>query len=42
MHRRRDKLSNACFCPYELIIKIVKFRVAENIKRAEDKLKKKK
>ncbi|GGL60641.1 iron chaperone [Sporolactobacillus putidus] len=28
--------------PYELISKIVKFRVAENIKRAEDKLKKKK
>jgi uncharacterized protein YdhG (YjbR/CyaY superfamily) len=26
--------------PYELISKIVKFRVAENIKRAEDKLKK--
>ena len=28
--------------PYELISKIVKFRVAENIKKAEDKLKKKK
>jgi uncharacterized protein YdhG (YjbR/CyaY superfamily) len=28
--------------PYELISKIVKFRVAENIKNAEDKLKKKK
>ena len=28
--------------PYELIRKIVKFRVTENIKRAEDKLKKKK
>jgi len=28
--------------PYELIRKIVKFRVAENIKKAEDKLKKKK
>jgi uncharacterized protein YdhG (YjbR/CyaY superfamily) len=28
--------------PYELISKIVKFRVAENIKRAEEKLKKKK
>lgn len=28
--------------PYELISKIVKFRVSENIKRAEDKLKKKK
>ena len=28
--------------PYELISKIVKFRVAENIKIAEDKLKKKK
>ena len=28
--------------PYELISKIVKFRVAENIKMAEDKLKKKK
>lgn len=28
--------------PYELISKIVKFRVAENIKQAEDKLKKKK
>ena len=28
--------------PYELISKIVKFRVAENIKRAEVKLKKKK
>lgn len=28
--------------PYELISKIVKFRVAENMKRAEDKLKKKK
>ena len=27
--------------PYELISKIVKFRVAENIKKAEDKLKKK-
>jgi uncharacterized protein YdhG (YjbR/CyaY superfamily) len=26
--------------PYELISKIVKYRVAENIKRAEDKLKK--
>lgn len=28
--------------PYELISKIVKFRLAENIKKAEDKLKKKK
>jgi uncharacterized protein YdhG (YjbR/CyaY superfamily) len=28
--------------PYELISKIVKFRVAENIKKAEDKLQKKK
>jgi uncharacterized protein YdhG (YjbR/CyaY superfamily) len=28
--------------PYELISRIVKFRVAENIKRAEGKLKKKK
>lgn len=28
--------------PYELISKIVKFRVAENIKKAEEKLKKKK
>jgi len=28
--------------PYELISKIVKFRVAENLKKAEDKLKKKK
>ena len=28
--------------PYELISEIVKFRVAENIKKAEDKLKKKK
>ena len=28
--------------PYELISEIVKFRVAENIKQAEDKLKKKK
>lgn len=28
--------------PYELISKIVKFRVAENIKKAEDKLKKNK
>lgn len=28
--------------PYELISKIVKFRVAENIKKAENKLKKKK
>lgn len=28
--------------PYELISKIVKFRVDENIKNAEDKLKKKK
>jgi len=28
--------------PLELISKIVKFRVAENLKRAEDKLKKKK
>lgn len=28
--------------PYELISNIVKFRVGENIKRAEDKLKKKK
>ena len=28
--------------PYELISKIVKFRVAENTKNAEDKLKKKK
>ena len=28
--------------PYELISKIVKFRVAENIKKAEDKVKKKK
>lgn len=28
--------------PYELISKIVKFRVDENIKKAEDKLKKKK
>jgi uncharacterized protein YdhG (YjbR/CyaY superfamily) len=28
--------------PYELISKIVKFRVAENIKKAEDKSKKKK
>ncbi|KOA19165.1 hypothetical protein CLHOM_22710 [Clostridium homopropionicum DSM 5847] len=28
--------------PYELISKIVKFRVAENIKKSEDKLKKKK
>lgn len=28
--------------PYELISRIVKFRVAENIKLAEDKLKKKK
>ncbi|MFA6941470.1 MAG: DUF1801 domain-containing protein [Clostridiaceae bacterium] len=28
--------------PYELVSKIVKFRVAENIKKAEDKLKKKK
>ena len=28
--------------PYELISNIVKFRVAENLKRAEDKLKKKK
>ncbi len=28
--------------PYELISRIVKFRVAENIKKAEDKLKKKK
>jgi uncharacterized protein YdhG (YjbR/CyaY superfamily) len=28
--------------PYELISKIVKFRVAENIKKAEDRLKKKK
>lgn len=28
--------------PFELISKIVHFRVAENIKRAEDKLKKKK
>ena len=28
--------------PYELISKIVKFRVAENIKQAEGKLKKKK
>lgn len=28
--------------PFELISKIVQFRVAENIKRAEDKLKKKK
>ena len=27
--------------PYELISKIVEFRVAENIKKAEDKLKKK-
>lgn len=27
--------------PYELVSKIVKFRVAENIKRAEDKTKKK-
>jgi uncharacterized protein YdhG (YjbR/CyaY superfamily) len=26
--------------PYEVISKIVKFRVAENIKNAEDKLKK--
>ncbi|MDQ0194176.1 iron chaperone [Paenibacillus wynnii] len=28
--------------PYELISKIVKFRVAENIKKAEEKIKKKK
>lgn len=28
--------------PYELISKIVKFRVDENIKRAENKFKKKK
>lgn len=28
--------------PYELISRIVKFRVSENIKQAEDKLKKKK
>ena len=28
--------------PYELISKIVKYRVAENIKKAEEKLKKKK
>jgi len=28
--------------PYELISKIVKFRVEENIKKAEEKLKKKK
>ncbi|MBA9028271.1 iron chaperone [Peribacillus huizhouensis] len=28
--------------PYELIKQIVKFRIAENIKQAEDKLKKKK
>ncbi|MBS4213553.1 MULTISPECIES: iron chaperone [Neobacillus] len=28
--------------PYELIGKIVKFRVAENLKKAEDKVKKKK
>lgn len=28
--------------PYELISKLVKFRVAENIRQAEDKLKKKK
>jgi uncharacterized protein YdhG (YjbR/CyaY superfamily) len=28
--------------PYELISEIVKYRVAENMKRAEDKLKKKK
>jgi uncharacterized protein YdhG (YjbR/CyaY superfamily) len=28
--------------PYELISRIVKFRVAENMKKAEDKLKKKK
>jgi len=28
--------------PYELIIRIVKYRVAENLKQAEDKLKKKK
>jgi uncharacterized protein YdhG (YjbR/CyaY superfamily) len=28
--------------PYELISRIVKFRVAENIKKADDKLKKKK
>jgi uncharacterized protein YdhG (YjbR/CyaY superfamily) len=28
--------------PYELISKIVKYRVAENIKKAEDKLRKKK
>lgn len=28
--------------PYELISKIVKFRVAENIKKAKDKLRKKK
>ncbi|MDR7000724.1 DUF1801 domain-containing protein [Neobacillus niacini] len=28
--------------PYELISKIIKFRVAENLKKAEEKLKKKK
>jgi uncharacterized protein YdhG (YjbR/CyaY superfamily) len=28
--------------PYELISKIVKFRAAENIEKAEEKLKKKK
>ncbi len=28
--------------PYELISEIVKFRIAENVKKAEDKLKKKK
>ena len=28
--------------PYELVSRIVKFRVAENIKNAEDRLKKKK